>query len=99
VSLVASYLIHEITWERVTGTDEWGRPQSQVQQVPARVEASNKLIRTEQGTEAVSRARALTLAPVQPGDWVTLPDGTRQQPLDVRVITGLAGESHREVYL
>lgn len=99
MSLVASYLTHEITWERVTGTDEWGRPQVETQQVQARVDWRNKLIQTAQRTEDVSRACVLTLAPVQPGDWITLPDGTRQQPLDVRVISGLAGESHREVYL
>ena len=99
MSIVDSYLTQTVTWERVTGTDEWGKPVTESSQVSARIESSNKLIRTVNGTEAVSRAKVLLLTPVEPGDWLLLPDGTRQQPLDVRVVAGLAGESHREVYL
>jgi len=99
VSLVASYLTQTVIWERVLGYDEFARPIMDTQQIAARVEPANRLIRNREGAEVVSRARILTRAPVQPGDWLTLPDGARQPVLDARGFVGLGGEEYREVYV
>ncbi len=99
MSIAASYLTQTVTWEQVTDTDEWGKPTVTTQSVSARVEPANRLVRTREGAEIISRAKVLLRATVQPGDWLTLPDGSRQQVLDVRALPGLGGEEFREVFL
>lgn len=100
MSLLASYFADAVTWERVLGTDEWGRDAvAPPETIAARVEPANRLVRDRQGQEVVSRARVLTEAAIAPGDWLTLPDGTRQRAIDVRVQVGIGGAEYREVYL
>lgn len=102
MSLAKTYGSDQVTWERVTGPDGSGYAKDQVatSTITGRVEYQTRRIRDKSGNEVVSRALFTTTAAVGPQDWLTLPDGYRAQPLDVRVVSGLFGaEDHREVYL
>lgn len=92
---------HRITVFHPAGSDEWGVPTgTTTANVKARVEYSTRYIRNAAGEQVVSRAQVVTEHAVTVGDTITLPDGTQQQAMDVRPVSGLGGtEDHREIYL
>lgn len=100
--MIGPRMTDRITVFHPTGVDvEGAQTGVTTENVPARVDYRNTLIRNQNGDQVVSRALVETGHPVVVGDLITLPGEITAQPaIDVRIIKGLGGkESHREVYL
>lgn len=89
--MIGRFMTAFCTWKAKLGKNEYGDPQyGASQQIRARWENRERLIRTPTGEQVQSRARLWTMEPMRPGDQVER-GGTTYTVLDVREASALDG--------